>query len=249
MTGARRLRAARHDDGVLGIWSVLADPVVVEVAATSGAGYVCLDLQHGFAGPEQLPSLVRAARRGDAACLVRPAWNRPEAIMRALDAGADGVVVPMVDTAQEALAAVEACHYAPSGNRSWGPLWADVDGVPPQAPTDDEVFCAVMIETALGLANLEQILAVPGLDGIYVGPNDLALSVGLGRVRLEDSDQLQAIVERIAADAADAGVTMGLHCASPATARSWLARGVGMATTVTDSTVLAAGLRAAVTAA
>ena len=138
MNGTQTLRAARGGrGGVLGVWSVLADPVAVEVAATSGAGYVCLDLQHGFAGPEQLPSLVRAARRGTTACLVRPAWNRPEAIMRALDSGADGVVVPMVETADDALAAVEACHYAPSGTRSWGPLWADVDGVPSEAPADD----------------------------------------------------------------------------------------------------------------
>jgi 4-hydroxy-2-oxoheptanedioate aldolase len=229
-----------RDEPAFGLWSILPDPTVAELLAASAFDYVCLDLQHGIAGFTELPELARAMRSAGRAPVVRVPWNEPAAIMRALDVGAHAVIVPMVSTADEARRAVAACRYPPAGARSWGPIWGDLraDGAPPPAAQDDAVLCLVMVETREGVEALEEIVRVPGVDGVYVGPNDLALTGGFGRGTYRDDPGVEALIERIVRTCRDAGVVAGLHCSDVEMAQTWSRRGVRMLTSGQDSALL-----------
>lgn len=223
----------------LGVWSTLTDPVVAELLGRSGYDYVCVDLQHGLTGPGTVVPVMQALRHTPATTLVRVPDHRPDGLMRALDLGADGVVVPMVDTPEQAAAAVAACTYPPHGVRSWGPMWGDVDGAAPspeQADADRRVI--VMVETAAGFDAVRQIAAVPGVAAIYVGPNDLALTLGFGRETYATSTAVHRALDTVLAATRDAGIAMGLHCATAQMASYWRERGVEMLTVATDSTLL-----------
>jgi 4-hydroxy-2-oxoheptanedioate aldolase len=236
-TGLRARLAERRT--TYGVWSALDDPVSAEIVSTAGFDLVCVDLQHGFADLGSLPRLLHAVHAAGSASLVRVAWNAPDQIMRALDLGADGVLVPMVDDAEQARRAVAACRYAPAGSRSWGPLWGDVRrGAPEPATGDSGAACIVMIETAAGLDNVEEIAAVPGLDAVYVGPNDLALSLGRSRTENLGAPEFDAVVGRVVGAAHAAGVAAGLDCAGIDLARRWTRRGVDLTICARDSVLL-----------
>ncbi len=228
------------DRPAFGLWSVLVDPVVLELLGAGPFDYVCVDLQHGFGSLDRLPRMLQAMRAAGAAGVVRVPWNEPAAIMRALDAGAAGVVVPMVGSAAEASAAASACRFPPRGTRSWGPPWSGVrpDGAAPPAVQDAAALCLVMVETRAGVDAAEEIARVPGVDGIYVGPNDLALSCGFGRATYRDSPDVEALVERVVAACHAAGTVAGLHCSDVEMARQWAARGVRMLTVAQDTALL-----------
>lgn len=245
-TDTERLRALwSRDLPAYGLWSALADPVVAELLGTGPFDYLCLDLQHGFGSLATLPTVLGAMRAGGRAPLVRVPWNEPAGIMRALDSGAAGVVVPMVSSPPEAAAAAAACRFPPDGSRSWGPFWGDVTGRAAPAPQaqDDGVLCLVMVETAAGLAAVEEIARVPGVDGIYVGPNDLALTTGHGRTTYRESPEIGAMVDRVVAACGAAGIVAGLHCSDVAMAAHWAQRGVRMLTVAQDSGLLRSALR------
>ena len=236
-----RLTARWQDDrAAVGLWSGLADPVVAELLAATAFDYVCLDLQHGAATYADLPTLCQAMRAAGRAPLVRVPWNEPVHVMRALDSGAAGVLVPMVDSADDARRAVAACRFPPTGARSWGPMWGDVraDGALPPAEQDAAVLCAVMVETQAGVDALEEIVAVPGVDAVYVGPNDLALSCGYGRATYRDSPDVDALLQRVVDVCRAAGVVAGLHCSDTDMALQWAGRGMRMVTAATDTTLL-----------
>ena len=222
-----------------GVWSALDDPVAAEIVGRAGYDLVCVDLQHGFAHLGSVGRLLHALHGTPAAGVVRVAWNAPEQIMRVLDLGAEGVVVPMVNDAAEARRAADACRYAPAGTRSWGPLWGDVRRGFPEADDGDRLAtCIVMIETAAGLDNIEEIVRVPGVHAVYVGPNDLALSMGLGRVPLEDSVPAAGRGRARHDDGARAGIAAGVDCAEAATARHWIDRGMDLVISARDSVLL-----------
>jgi 4-hydroxy-2-oxoheptanedioate aldolase len=229
-----------RDRPALGLWSVLADPAVAELLAGSPFDYVCLDLQHGFATLAELPGLMQAMRAAGRAPVVRVPWNDPVALMRALDVGAAAVIVPMVNGADDARRAVAACAFPPHGVRSWGPMWGDVraDGAPPPAEQDAAVVCLVMVETRAGLDALPEILQVPGVDGVYIGPNDLALSCGHGRATYRDSAAVDDLLQRIVTACREAGVVAGLHCSDAEMALHWAGRGARMLTVGQDTTLL-----------
>lgn len=243
-TTARSTRRLRDlwgaDRPAFGVWSGLADPVVAELLAATAFDYVCIDLQHGLATPTVLPAIGQAMRAAGRAPLVRVPWNDPVGIMRALDSGAAGVLVPMVDSAEDARRAVAACRFPPAGARSWGPMWGDVraDGALSPQQQDDDVLCLVMVETRAGVAAVEQIAAVPGVDGVYIGPNDLALGCGLGRTTYRDSTEVDALLQRVVDACRAAGVVAGLHCSDTDMAVHWAGRGVRMLTPATDTTLL-----------
>lgn len=244
-----RLRETWSDGRpAVGVWSMLADPVVAELLGSCDADYVVVDLQHGAATWADLPSLGQAMRAGGRAPLVRVTWNDPVHLMRALDCGAAGVVVPMVDSAEDARRAVQACSYPPAGTRSWGPMWGDVraDGALSPAEQDAGVLCVVMVETRAGVDAVAEIAAVPGVDAVYVGPNDLALGCGLGRATYRDSAEVDALLQHVVDECQAAGTVAGLHCSDPEMAAHWVGRGVRMVTTATDTTVLRRGVDAAV---
>jgi 4-hydroxy-2-oxoheptanedioate aldolase len=159
-----------------GVWVTIPDPLSVEAIGRIGYDCAVLDGQHGGITFDNLLPAIQALDLGGTRALVRVPANDPGLIMRALDIGALGVIVPLVSTEAQARQAAEATRYPPKGARSFG-LVRNYYGV---APIDFEPQCHVMIETAEALENLDAIAAVPGVDGLFVGPVDLAISLGLG---------------------------------------------------------------------
>jgi 4-hydroxy-2-oxoheptanedioate aldolase len=148
--------------------------------AAAGLDWVCIDQQHGWNAGHDCTDLVAAVRAAGAHALVRVGWNRPEEIGRVLDAGAEGVIVPMVESAAEARAAVAAVRYAPEGRRSWGAARTPYTSAPSDAPAANaSTACLVMVESAAAADQVEDIAAVEGIDGIFLGPFDLALALGV----------------------------------------------------------------------
>ncbi len=158
------LARLRGTETLYGGWTVIADVIAAGAMAAAGLDYVVIDLQHGGATEHDLPALTAAIARAGATPVARVRYAHPADIGRALDLGCAGVIVPNVDSAGQASAAVGACHYPPAGYRSAGGALASTD----------EPFCVIMVESAAALADLDATLAVPGVDGIYVGPRDLS---------------------------------------------------------------------------
>lgn len=208
----------------------------------SGVDYVCVDLQHGTATLDDVTAASMAARPAGPTVLARPLANRPEYIGKLLDAGAAGVIVPMVNTADEAAAAVASCAYPPGGERSYGPVpaatvYADRYRLLP----DGRFRCMIMIETAEALGNVDAIAAVPGVSGLYVGPADLSLALGLPPQLHHDDPAFTAALARIHEAAHAAGKQAGIHAAAH-TSRRRTQEGYDMITVTSDLAAFAAGL-------
>lgn len=231
-----RLRARRSMSGA---WVFLDDAVTTQVMARAGFDFITIDLQHSYSTMSSAGALVEAVRQGGASAVVRVPWNAPDLIMRSLDLGADGVIVPMVNSAVEAEAAASACHYAPRGTRSWGPLWQGVHAsYPDHVEGDRTAACIVMIETAAAYADIDAIAAVPDVDAVYIGQNDLSLSAGLGRQTFASSPQMHAMIERIIERSHAVGTAVGLDCSGAEAARYWRARGIDFVIAANDVALL-----------
>jgi 4-hydroxy-2-oxoheptanedioate aldolase len=171
-------------------------------------------------------------------------WNDPAIIMRALDAGAYAIIVPLINTAQEAAAAVAACRYPPVGMRSSGPLRAALyGGANYQAEANGEIVVLAMVETKEGLANLDAICATPGLDGVYIGPADLSYALGLPPRGDNPDPQHLETCDRIRETAHRHGVKACMHCASAAFAAGAIKRGFDLIMLTSDVACLTAGAR------
>ncbi|MCJ0892040.1 MULTISPECIES: HpcH/HpaI aldolase/citrate lyase family protein [unclassified Rhodococcus (in: high G+C Gram-positive bacteria)] len=232
----------RNRERILGYWSVIDSPVSTEWLAHVGWDYIALDLQHGLIGYSGMLAGITAidAAHGPAA-LVRVEANNATVIGRALDAGAAGVIVPLVDTAADAAAAVSAATYPPAGIRSYGPMRSQLRIGPDPAAANRDTVVLAMIETPQGLANVEEICAVPGLDGVYVGPSDLRLAVGGSSPTDPSVDaEFDAALVRVQKAAAAAGITAGIHTASGSIAAQRLSEGFTLATVASDLTHLKA---------
>lgn len=230
---AARLRGRQR---VLGYWVALDSPASTERIARLGYDYVTLDLQHGLIdSPGMRAGLTAIDAAGGSVGLVRVESNAPARIGKALDAGAAGVIVPLVDTAEEAEAAVAAASYPPRGQRSFGPMRSGLRIGPAPAEADAAVVVIAMIETPLGLANVEAICATPGLAGVYIGPSDLCLAVG-GRFPNDPSvdEQFQAALARVREAAAAEGIAAGIHTRTGEQAADHLATGFTFATVASD---------------
>ena len=207
----------------------LSIPHVLAAGAMAGSGldYVAIDLQHGAATERDLPALTTAITKAGATPVGRVRYAHPADICRALDLGCAGVIVPNVESAEQARAVVGACHYPPSGYRSAGGVLAGADGP----------FCLIMVESAAAMAELPETLEVPGVDGIYVGPRDLSYSLG---GELDPNDPvLRPALERIWATCAAAGAPVGVHASDGATARIYRENGCRLVNVASD--VLAIG--------
>lgn len=194
-----RTRLERADP-LLGAWTFLREPMVAEAASQVGYDYVCVDGQHGLHGYDSLTAQLTAIKAGGSALpIARVLSDDAGLIGQCLDAGAMGVIVPMVNTAEQAAAVVSACRYAPVGTRSFGPIGAGSRYGPRYAATANErVAVLPMIETVEAVGNVDAIAATPGVDALYVGPADLSLTLGLppamDNEAAEFDDALAAIV-------------------------------------------------------
>jgi 4-hydroxy-2-oxoheptanedioate aldolase len=220
-------------EATLGAWCTIPSSWTAEVAARSGHDWVCVDTQHGLIGYDVMLTMLQAISAGGVASFVRVPWNEPGAIMKALDAGAGGVIVPMINSVAEATAAVAAMRYPPDGIRSMGPVRArDVD------PDWRDPICVVMIETVQAVAQAREILSVPGVDAVFVGPNDLAVSAGLESSYEGRHPEHRRLIEAIVAAARAAGVAAGIMCGTAEVARQWHDAGYVMLGLQSDTRLL-----------
>ncbi|WEK13453.1 MAG: aldolase/citrate lyase family protein [Candidatus Microbacterium phytovorans] len=239
---AERLRSG---GSALGYWVVIDSPVSTERLALTGYDYVALDGQHGLLGYSGLlAGLIAIEAAHGPAGVVRVEANNATPIGRALDAGAAAVIVPLVNTPEDAAAAVAATRYPPAGIRSYGPMRSGLRIGPTPAEADRSVLVFAMIETPQGLANVEAIAAVPGLDGLYVGPSDLTLALG-GTTSTDTSvasafdDALARVLDACATN----GIIPGIHSASGDIARERLDAGFRFVSIASDLTHLEAAAR------
>ncbi len=188
--------------------------------AAAGLDWVCIDQQHGWNAGHDCTDLVAAVRAAGAHALVRVAWNRPEEIGRVLDAGAEGVIVPMVESAEEARAAVAAVRYAPEGRRSWGAARTPYTSVPADAAAANaSTACLVMVESPAAVDRVPEIAAVPGLDGVFLGPFDLSLALGLPLPQLLADRSDGSALLRVVAACAENGIVAAAYGGTPARAQ------------------------------
>jgi 4-hydroxy-2-oxoheptanedioate aldolase len=233
------IKRAKDKEPIFGFWSVLDAPAANERMARLGYDYVCLDAQHGLMGYSGMLQNLMAIDAGHgAAGVVRVGGNDSAAIGRALDAGARGVIVPLVNNAAEAQAAVRASRYprhGGTGQRSYGPMRSGLRIGPKPEEADDAVLVLVMVETAEAMDNLDEICAVEGLDGIYVGPYDLSLALGAAYpLDPEVQDALEEALKRVQAAASAAGKIAGIHTMDAETARLRAQQGFTFVTVATD---------------
>ena len=209
MTSLRQKLATGTDTA--GLWLTMPGCVGAELAAAQPVDYICVDTQHGVIDYQTSVSMIQAIELAGGTPIVRVPWNEQGIIGKTLDAGAHAVIVPMVNTPVEAEAVVRSSRYVPDGARSWGPVMAGMRHADNRAWADANVAVIPMIETAQAIENLDDILSVPGLDAIYVGPADLAISLGLGPSGNEGTpvfdDALAAIVDACHRH----GVVAGIH--------------------------------------
>ncbi len=208
----------------------------------AGFDWLCIDAQHGLMDYAQTLAMIQAISIVGTPALVRVCWNEPGEIGRALDAGAQGVVVPMINTPDEAERAVAACRYPPEGRRSWGPIRHALaaDGFSPQVG-NRLAACAVMIETREAVSGIDAILEVPGIDAVYLGPMDLSVSYGLNPGGLLASTEGEAIFRSIVAACERRGVAPGTHCPDLEAARRFRDLGFRMLNVSGDARFLRQG--------
>ena len=228
----------------LGAWAGLPAAMSCEVMSRAGFDYVCIDMQHGLADYSDALAMLAAIDLGTATPVVRVPWNEQGIIGRVLDAGALGVIVPMVNSRGEAEAAVRSCRYAPEGSRSYGPTRAALrDGPGYFAGANQAVQCIPMVETAAALESLDDIVSTPGVDAVYVGPSDLSVSLGLPPGNNDGAAAFDDALAAIVAACGRHGVVPGIH-STPLLAPTRVAQGFRLVTVTTDNTALAVSVTA-----
>lgn len=234
----------REGKPAVAAWLSTGNPFLAEVLANAGFDAVIIDMQHGMAvSPERAIQCLQAISTTETVPVVRMSWNDPKDIQFVLDAGAYGVIVPLVNTKEEAEAAVGASKYPPAGFRSMGPNRARLyGGADYLQHANEEVFVLVMIETMQAIGNLEAIAAVPGLDGFYVGPGDLAVSLGLtpGPDARKDPRHMEAC-QRVVDVAKAHGIVPCHHGSNPDEAAERFAQGFMLCQVGSDAAMVTAG--------
>lgn len=217
-------------------WCAIPSPITAEILGRAGFDMVTVDLQHGLIDYQMALTMCQVLQGLPAPVLCRVPWNEPGIIMKCLDAGFTGLICPMINTKEDARRLVEAARYAPVGGRSFGPTRANmVHGATYARNANEKVLVLAMIETREALSNLDAILGVDGIDGVYVGPSDLGLSLGY-EPTLEPTEAavIEAIAE-IAARTRAAGLIAGVHTGSPTMIKAMFERGFHFASLLTDA--------------
>lgn len=217
----------------LGAFLSLPSSVSAETAARANFDYICVDNQHGVIDYQMTVVMIQAILLGGGTPVVRVPWNEPGIIGKMLDAGAEGIIVPMVNTREQAQAVVSSCRYAPVGSRSFGPVLA-MPRTKNYVNVANELTTTIpMIETVEALRNLDDILSVPGVDAIYVGPADLSISLGLPPGNNDDRTEFTDALTMVVAACKRHGVVPGMH-SSGVLAERRLEQGFQMLTVSSD---------------
>jgi 4-hydroxy-2-oxoheptanedioate aldolase len=205
----------------------------------AGFDWVCIDTQHGMIGYDQMLPMLQALSITQTPTFVRVSWNQPGEIMKALDAGAQGVIVPMVNSLEEAQAAARACRYPPDGYRSWGSNRAAFSNEA-YNPRDGNrgIICAIMVETIEAIHRLPEILTVPGIDAVFVGPSDLALTAGLKPTMNVEEPEHERLIHTILNACVDRDIVAGIYCGTAALTARWRNAGFRMLVVNADARML-----------
>ena len=238
-----RLRTMwQADQAVLNGWLAIGNSFSAETMAHQGFDSLTIDLQHGMIDPAAMVTMLQAISTTATVPVVRVPWLEPGIIMKTLDAGAYGVICPMVNTREDAQRLVAYTHYAPRGSRSFGPERAVLYGGPDYAQKANETIVTfAMIETAQALDNLDAILSVEGLDAIYIGPSDLSLALGCRPVFDDVDPPVAQAIDHILTRAKAHGVVAGIHNGMPEVALARIAKGFRFTTVGSDARLMAAG--------
>jgi 4-hydroxy-2-oxoheptanedioate aldolase len=223
-------------EAVVNGWLSIPSAFSAEVMAHQGFDSLTVDMQHGVIDYQVAVTMLQGISTTGAMPMARVPWNDPARLMKILDAGAYGVICPMVNTRAEAEALVRACKYPPRGYRSWGPVRASIyAGADYGDHANDDIVVMPMIETAEAMKNLDDILSVPGVDGVYVGPSDLSLALGL-KPRLDQTDAPVVEAQQKIAEACKRhGVVAGIHNSTATYALKMIAQGYQFVTLASDS--------------
>jgi 4-hydroxy-2-oxoheptanedioate aldolase len=229
-------------------WLTLPSSFSAEVMAQAGWDSLTIDIQHGLQDYQSAVVLIQAIQRFPVTPLVRVPGNDPGIIGKVLDAGAWGVICPMINTVEDARAFAQACHYPPLGSRSFGPIRARSYGgsVPYHDIANDQILVLPQIETRQAVDNVAAILDVPGISGIYVGPNDLGLSMGMRPILDREEPEVLSIYTVLLHETRRRGLIPGIHNASPAYAARMAELGFRLITVASDLALLGAAAREAV---
>ena len=234
-------QAAVDGRATFGVWSAAPSQAGAEILGRSGIDWVLLDLQHGSGHEGDLLPLIQAIELGGSSALIRVGWCDPQLIMRALDLGATGVVVPMVSTPEQAETAAKSLRYPPHGYRSFGPLRRAFN---PNSGEEAPHTCIVMVETVEAISNIDAIASTPGVDVVLVGPVDLGLALGLGLDVSGSHPDLVAAMQQVVAACARHGKVAGGVALNPQNAEFLLELGMRFVTIGSDAGYLSAGIAA-----
>lgn len=224
---------------VIGIGATLGSPLGAEILALAGFDFVNVDNQHGSWTDESMLHAFRGICVGGATPFTRVSSNDSFAIGRALDRGALGILVPLVNSPEEAQAAVDAVRYPPTGRRSFGPFACDMYGADYAERADEEVYLGIQLESMEAVERADEIMAVEGIDGCWIGPNDLAMTMGADVRTADGKARVEWAIMRVFEACTGTGKIPGI-AASPATAGSWLDKGFRFVTISGEAALLRA---------
>ena len=229
-------------------WLAIPSGFSAEVMAQCGFASVTVDMQHGVQDYQSTVQCFQAMQAHPILPMVRVPWNEPGIIGKVLDAGAYGVICPMINSVAEAKAFVAACLYPPAGARSNGPIRAAMYGESTnyQKTANDEIIVLAMIETKQAVEDLDAILDVPGLTGVYIGPSDLGFSYGMIPILDREEPEILAIYEKVLAGCKKRGLFAGIHTGSAEYAARAIKMGFSLVTISNDSGLMAGAAKAAV---
>jgi 4-hydroxy-2-oxoheptanedioate aldolase len=231
----------------LGAWLNIASPHVAEIASRAGYEFIVIDLQHGMIAEAESRAMLQAIDAGGAKPVFRTPWKDVARLGKLLDMGADGLIVPMIDSVADTRAVVDACRYPPAGRRSYGPTRASMRRPDYFKTANATVAVFPMIETLGALEDAEKIAALDGVDGLFIGPADLSLSLGLPAARDNPDKAFVEAIDRVLAACKAHGKIAGIQ-ADVGLGKRRIAQGFSFLTVAMDSSDLSAAFKSALAA-